>query len=386
MYPTPVRRSRPSSAGGVGGVVRRDSLSSSHPSILPSSASASNLESPSSSRQHHQHQPPPSSQRERPRDRDRTELNENVRHLKELLHEREQENLFLKTQLQRILSQTRKKDKQIEQITSLKLSALSDPSGDSIIIGQLRELRSEMTQISRLNEKFRSLEGELYLKNEQLRRSKHSIKQTQTKELEMEAQVYYNEARRTRKQLQAAQGQIKALESQLALYTMGGGAVYSPNRHSAVDSFDGGMYASFSSPRVDSGDSTSRLFARSSPSSSAGAASRTSHSIHSPNSPSSSFTHPSIVAINRNSAVPIRQHQLNTRTYTQTNTIPPSHTQSPPPTTDYDQQPHPSYDSSPSPSNLDAEYQVHDSDGDADAYYGGGNAYDGGYTYGSAER
>lgn len=58
----------------------------------------------------------------RPRDRDSEQLSAEVQALKESGNDLRQENAFLKTQLQRLVAQLRKKDKQIEQITAMKVA------------------------------------------------------------------------------------------------------------------------------------------------------------------------------------------------------------------------------------------------------------------------
>ena len=79
-----------------------------------------------------------------------------------------------------------------------------------------------MTAISRLNEKFRDVESELYKRTEELRKIRSSLKYTQGREVEIETQVYYNELRRTRKQLLVTQNQVKSLQSQMSAMAIGG--------------------------------------------------------------------------------------------------------------------------------------------------------------------
>lgn len=179
---------------------------------------------------------------QRPRDRDSEQLSAEVQALKESGNDLRQENAFLKTQLQRLVAQLRKKDKQIEQITAMKvtraaqrsamhacsctrinqsgvgcihslthrvlvcfagsssccasrlqLSAVSDAGADSILAGQMRELKSEMTTIAKVTDKCRELEASMARKDEEIRKLKSVTKFTQIKELEVRR---WDEARR----------------------------------------------------------------------------------------------------------------------------------------------------------------------------------------------
>ena len=151
----------------------------------------------------------------RPRPRDSEELVADVRSLKEESNAIRAENAYLKTQMQRLLAQIRRKDKQIDQLAALKISAVNDSGGDAILAGQIRELRAEMTTIARLTDKFREVEATLQRRDEELRRIRSSTKVLSAAEAEMEAQLYYNEARRMKAGVALLQSQVSQLSAQL---------------------------------------------------------------------------------------------------------------------------------------------------------------------------
>lgn len=153
----------------------------------------------------------------RPRDRDAEELAEKLKGVKEQLNGAVQENSFLKAQMQRLLQQLRKKDDQHRQLLAMKADAASDAGADAVVIGQIRELRGEMTAIARVTDKFRDLERAAHERDEEIRRMRAKQSYTQVQEVQIEAQTYYNELRRTRKQVAALQNQVKALQHQRAL-------------------------------------------------------------------------------------------------------------------------------------------------------------------------
>lgn len=111
------------------------------------------------------------------------------------------DNVFLRSQIQRMKSIINKKDKQIQDIISIKVSTISDQTTDVQFQSKLQALRSEMMAISRLSAKNRDMEQELLEKDEELKLLKASMKFTLIKELQIEAQTYFNEARRMKKLL-----------------------------------------------------------------------------------------------------------------------------------------------------------------------------------------
>jgi hypothetical protein len=156
-----------------------------------------------------------SSQGNRPRERDAEQLSGEVRLLKENGNAAAKDNAFLKAQLQRLVAQLRKKDRQIEQLLDMKIHAMSDAGSDAILAGQLRELRSEMTTLARLSDKCRELEASQARKDEEIRRLKASVRFTNVAEMEIEAQTYLKEALRMKKALAATQQQVTQLQQQL---------------------------------------------------------------------------------------------------------------------------------------------------------------------------
>ena len=152
----------------------------------------------------------------RPRDRDAEELQAKLLQVKDQLNLTDKENGFLKAQMQRLLQQLRRKDDQHRQILAIKCDQASDAGADAIVIGQIRELRGEMTAIARLTEKFRDLERVVHERDEELRRLRAKQTFTQMQEVQIEAQTYYNELRRTRKQVVSLQNQVRTLQQQRA--------------------------------------------------------------------------------------------------------------------------------------------------------------------------
>jgi len=61
-----------------------------------------------------------------------------------------QDNVFLRTQLQRMQVQMRKKDKQIQNVLSIKVSSMQDSNTGGKLKGQLENLKNEMVAISKL--------------------------------------------------------------------------------------------------------------------------------------------------------------------------------------------------------------------------------------------
>ncbi len=104
----------------------------------------------------------------------------------------QKENIKLKTELQRMQNQLKKKDKHIQKIINMKLSNIDDKSAFS----KLNEIKREMLAICTLTNKVRDLEKEMSEKDEELKLLKSSMKFTLIKELQIEAQTYFNEARR----------------------------------------------------------------------------------------------------------------------------------------------------------------------------------------------
>ncbi len=92
--------------------------------------------------------PPPG-----PLSREDSDLSAELRELKEAFIVSQQENIFLRTQVQRLVAQLKKKEKQMQQVLGLKVSALSDAGSDAVLQGQLKELKNEMISIAKLTDK-----------------------------------------------------------------------------------------------------------------------------------------------------------------------------------------------------------------------------------------
>jgi hypothetical protein len=152
----------------------------------------------------------------RPYTGDPEQLLAEIRSYKEQALAAKTENGFLKAQMQRLIITLRKKDKQIDQITELKYSSCSDNGSDAILQGQLRELRSELSTIARLQDKYRDIESTLLRKEDELRRTKTTLKATNVTELESERETYFNESVRLRRGLLTMQSQIAVQSNQLA--------------------------------------------------------------------------------------------------------------------------------------------------------------------------
>jgi len=131
--------------------------------------------------------------------KDNEQLVIDIRQLKEKYSLVKQENVFLRTQVQRLASQLRKKDKQMQQILAIKVVDNGDTNGQTALLAALRNVRNEMMSISKITSKVRELESTLVRKDEELKKIKSTIKFTNIKELEIESQTYYNEAKRLKK-------------------------------------------------------------------------------------------------------------------------------------------------------------------------------------------
>lgn len=113
-----------------------------------------------------------------------------------------QDNVFLRTQVQRLSSQLSKKEKQVQHILAIKVAGISDKTGgDPAIHSRLQALKQEMVSITKLTARVRDLETEVSAKDEELKLIKSSMKFTLIKELQIEAQTYYSEARKMKKLL-----------------------------------------------------------------------------------------------------------------------------------------------------------------------------------------
>lgn len=145
--------------------------------------------------------------------KDAEELSNDIRQLKEKYGAVKQENVFLRTNLQRMANQMRKKDKQIQQLIAMKIADAGDTTGQSTLLNQLRALKSELMAIFRLTAKIRELEALLLKKDDELKKLKHSIKYTNLKELEVENQAYFTEAKRLKKALEKVLSQSASTAS-----------------------------------------------------------------------------------------------------------------------------------------------------------------------------
>lgn len=113
-----------------------------------------------------------------------------------------QDNVFLRTQVQRLSSQLSKKEKQVQHILAIKVAGISDKNGgDPAVHSRLQALKQEMVSITKLTARVRDLEGEVSSKDEELKLIKSSMKFTLIKELQIEAQTYFSEARKMKKLL-----------------------------------------------------------------------------------------------------------------------------------------------------------------------------------------
>jgi myosin heavy subunit len=109
-----------------------------------------------------------------------------------------QDNVHMRTQVQRLTAQLKKRDKQIEEILRLKLQNIGADSS-SAASQKLEKLKQEMASIAKLSHKIRELETDLADKDEELKLLKSSMKYSLIKELQIEAQTYFNEARRMKR-------------------------------------------------------------------------------------------------------------------------------------------------------------------------------------------
>lgn len=110
-----------------------------------------------------------------------------------------QDNVHLRTQVQKLSVKLKKKEKQLDNVLAIKVNRATDKDSDSHMNIQLQALKNEMLSISRLSQKVRDLEVENAEKEEELKLLKSSMKFTLIKELQIEAQTYFNEARRMKK-------------------------------------------------------------------------------------------------------------------------------------------------------------------------------------------
>lgn len=139
---------------------------------------------------------------------DAEELALELEQLKKKFSAVKDDNVFLRTQIQRLNSLLRKKDKHIQQVLEIKVNTISDQTTSTQFTAKLKALKSEMVAISRLSAKNRDLEHDLLKKDEELKLLKASMKFTLIKELQIEAQTFFNEARRMKKMLDARAGSI----------------------------------------------------------------------------------------------------------------------------------------------------------------------------------
>ncbi len=156
-----------------------------------------------------------------------------------------QENVSLRTQVQRLTAQLRKKEKQMQHVLDMKVVALNNKTGDSIMAGKLQELRKDLVTIHRLSEQNRALEQAVTEKEEELKVLKSSMKFTLIKELQVcaarcavpretgmsvalvlcvqiEAETYYTEARRLKAILDRRMGSASASASDSASHHRSG--------------------------------------------------------------------------------------------------------------------------------------------------------------------
>jgi len=172
-------------------------------------------------------------------------LTKDLRKCKEALVAAQTENAAMRTQIQRLVSTIKRKDKQITQLIDMKMSAAQDalnnaalssmdPAQQSsnthhgnvsevaVFLGQMRDLRSELVSIARLSDKCRDLESALGKKEDEMHRMKANMKMSLLTELELEAATYYKECRRMQKALaymhgvyQAQRKEVQQLQARL---------------------------------------------------------------------------------------------------------------------------------------------------------------------------
>lgn len=112
-----------------------------------------------------------------------------------------QENIALRTQMQHLHAQLKKKNKEMRSVLELKEMHLVDKFGETHITDKIKSLRKEMMSIQTLTNKVRALEHSNTEQQDELKLLKSSLKYTLIKELQIEAQTYFLEARRMKKML-----------------------------------------------------------------------------------------------------------------------------------------------------------------------------------------
>eukprot|EP00466_Bigelowiella_natans_P011454 jgi/Bigna1/89711/estExt_fgenesh1_pg.C_540054 len=104
-----------------------------------------------------------------------------------------QENKELKTSIQRLTHQVKKKDRSIYRVLSLT------PEQPETTPRLLQEIKSDMVSIGSLNERIGSLEEQIRKAEEDLHEVTTNTKYTRIREVQIQSQVYIEEANRITK-------------------------------------------------------------------------------------------------------------------------------------------------------------------------------------------